>query len=60
MEDDTGLLGIEIDSASEDDDRLKPARDGQSDLEFEKQKREWKPKIEHGEVRGGDSSYGIS
>jgi hypothetical protein len=50
MEDDDGLFNIEVSSLDESTATPKAARGHQSEVEFQKQKREWRPKIEDGEV----------
>lgn len=51
MEDDGGLFNIEVSSADESAVEPKVPRDHQSESEFQKQKRQWRPKVEKGEVR---------
>ena len=49
---DGGLFNIEISSEDEaEDESEKKPRDFQSEEDFQKQKAEWKPKFEVGEVR---------
>jgi hypothetical protein len=52
MEDDNGgLFSIELSSSDESVDvKEKVPRDFQSEDDFERQRKEWKPKIEAGEV----------
>jgi len=50
MEDDDGLLNIEINSSDEVTASPKPSRDYQSEENFRRQKASWKPKIEYGQV----------
>jgi hypothetical protein len=50
MEDDGGLLNIEISSSDEAIAPPKPSRDHQSEENFRQQKASWKPKIENGQV----------
>jgi hypothetical protein len=50
MEDEAGFLNIEVSSDEAVDDVEKVRRDFQSEEDFQKQRREWKPKIEVGEV----------
>ena len=50
MEDDGGLLNIEIGSSDEATALPKPSRDHQSEENFRQQKVSWKPKIENGQV----------
>jgi hypothetical protein len=50
--DDGGLFNIEVSSEDETiDEAEKVPRDFQSEEDFQKQRAEWKPKIEVGEVR---------
>jgi hypothetical protein len=51
-DDDGGLLNIEISSEDEaENESEKVPRDFQSEEDFQKQRAEWKPKIEVGEVK---------
>ncbi len=50
MEDDGGLLNIEINSSDEATAPPKPSRDHQSQENFRLQKASWTPKIEKGQV----------
>jgi len=50
MEDDGGLLNIEISSSDEATAPPKPSRDHQSEENFRQQKASWSPKIENGQV----------
>jgi hypothetical protein len=50
MEDDGGLLSIEISSSDEATASPKPSRGHQSEENFRQQKTTWKPKIENGQV----------
>lgn len=55
MEDEAGFFNIEISSDESVDEAKKVPRDFQSEDDFQKARREWKPKNEVGEV----SSYRI-
>jgi hypothetical protein len=50
MEDEAGFLNIEISSDESVDETTKVPRDFQSEENFQKHRREWKPKNEVGEV----------
>jgi hypothetical protein len=50
MDDEAGFLNIEISSDESVDETAKVPRDFQSEEDFQKQRREWKPKNEAGEV----------
>jgi hypothetical protein len=51
VDDDGGLFNIELSSSDESVDvKEKVPRDFQSEDDFERQRKEWKPKIEAGEV----------
>lgn len=51
MDDETKFFNIEVSSDESVDDTKKVPRDFQSEEDFQKQRREWKPKNEVGEVR---------
>lgn len=49
-DDDGGLFNIEVSSDESVNDSEKVPRDFQSEEDFQRQKKEWKPKVEKGEI----------
>jgi hypothetical protein len=50
MEDEAGFFNIDVGSDESADDAAKVPRDFQSEEDFQRQRREWKPKSEVGDV----------